>query len=101
MHSGGGQKLDWAEIFIEADEPTARKYFEKRFGRDADNVTCECCGQDYSVSEAEGLDQITAFGRGCGYDYSTHLYTEIDSSTTLEEFEKREDVLIIRKGDMK
>lgn len=53
LHSGGGQKLDYSEFYIEADEPTARAIFEERFGRDPDNVTCSCCGSDYSVYECE------------------------------------------------
>jgi hypothetical protein len=67
MHSGGGQKLDWGNIFIEGDEATARGIFTKRFGRDPDNVTCYCCGPDYSVTESRSLRLATAFSRGCRY----------------------------------
>lgn len=63
MHSGGGQKLDWAYIFVEAPEDEARRVFAARFGRNPDNVTCDCCGSDYSVSEHDTLEQATAYNR--------------------------------------
>jgi hypothetical protein len=66
MHSGGDQKLDWGHIFIEADEERARVVFQERFGRDPDNVTCDCCGADYSVTECKyTLAQATGYERGC------------------------------------
>lgn len=76
MHSGGGQKLDWSYIYIEAPEWLARGYFEKRFDRDPDNITCECCGSDYSVSTAPDLAQATAYHRNCGWDDKTKRYVE-------------------------
>ena len=51
MHSGGGAKLDYENILIHAPERRAREIFEEYFERDSNNVTCECCGEDYSVSE--------------------------------------------------
>lgn len=65
MHSGGGQKLEWAHIFIEAPEAVARAVFWHRFKRNPDKVTCTCCGADYSVSEDEDIIAATAFERGC------------------------------------
>lgn len=65
MHSGGGQKLEWAQIFIEAPEAEARRIFESMFDRDPDNVTCDCCGADYSVSEDVSLAQATGYERRC------------------------------------
>lgn len=64
MHSGGGQKLDWSQIFIEAPEDEARRVFYARFGRNPNNVTCGCCGADYSVSESDSLEEATAYHRG-------------------------------------
>lgn len=69
MHSGGDCKLNWEYIYIEAtDVIDAREYFEKRFGRHPDNVTCETCGEDYSISVADKLgdfcsDYISASDR--------------------------------------
>ena len=40
MASGGSEKTDYAQIYIELPEDEARKYFEDKFGRDSDNVTC-------------------------------------------------------------
>ena len=66
MHSGGGQKLDWAHIFIEATEKEARVIFYNRFGRNPDRITCTCCGNDYSVNEEKGdLSQATGYERNC------------------------------------
>src|SRR5438093_12532542 len=76
MHSGGGLKLTWAYIYIEAPEKEARSVFYSRFGRTADNVTCDCCGEDYSVDESETVEQVTAFERRCRYDATTRRYVE-------------------------
>ena len=50
MSSGGGEKLDWELIFIQAPEKQAVSYFEDKFDRNPYNITCSCCGEDYSVS---------------------------------------------------
>lgn len=65
MHSGGGQKLEWGRIFIEAPEAEARSIFYGRFGRNPDRVTCTCCGADYSISEHLDLERGTAYERNC------------------------------------
>ena len=66
MHSGGGLKTQWHHIFIEApDEETACRIFTKRTDRDPRNVTCDCCGEDYSINEAVSLAQATGYERGC------------------------------------
>lgn len=61
MHSGGGQKLDYNKIYIEGDEATARVEFKRRFGRNPDNVTCSCCGEDYDVCEYPTLEEARRF----------------------------------------
>lgn len=78
MHSGGSQKLDWAQIFIEAPANEAKTIFYNRFGRNPERVTCTCCGGDYSISEDESLSQITGFHRNC-----RSLETPKDSKTGL------------------
>lgn len=66
MHSGGGQKLDYGMLFIEAtDQAEAEAIFTTRFGRDPHNVTCECCGEDYSINESPSLRQATGYERRC------------------------------------
>ena len=50
MASGGGSKLDADTIYIQADYDDAVHVFERVFDRDPENVTCNCCGGDYSIS---------------------------------------------------
>jgi hypothetical protein len=69
MHSGGGQKEKFAYCFIEAPEDEARVIFFNRFGHSPDRVSCTCCGNDYSISEDESLEQATAYQRNCAYAY--------------------------------
>jgi hypothetical protein len=57
MHSGGGAKTPYPFIAIEAPEATAKLVFERVFGRDPEHVTCRCCGEDFSVSEAESYEK--------------------------------------------
>jgi hypothetical protein len=65
MHSGGGQKLDWHHIHIEAPEEEAKRIFFARFGHNPERVTCTCCGEDYSITEGASLAQLTGYERGC------------------------------------
>lgn len=69
MHSGGGQKLKWSYIYIQAPEKEAAIVFQNRFGRNPHRVTCTCCGNDYSLTEAPTLEQATAYERGCAFGY--------------------------------
>lgn len=65
MHSGGGQKLEWGHIYIEAPEEEAKSVFFARFHRNPERVTCTCCGGDYAIDEEPTLEQITGYQRGC------------------------------------
>lgn len=65
MNSGGGKKLQWTTILIEAPMDEAVRIFEARFQRDPYNVTCDCCGGDYSISEQDGPNEQPG--------YSTHI----------------------------
>lgn len=56
MSSGGKEKLPWTLIIIEADKPKAIEVFELKWHRNPHNVTCNCCGSDYSISEYKSLD---------------------------------------------
>jgi hypothetical protein len=53
MSSGGSEKTDWTTIYIELPEDEATEYFENRFGTNPHNVTCSCCGSDFSVYEVD------------------------------------------------
>lgn len=130
MNSGGGKKLDWGHIFIEAPSAEAEIVFFNRFGRNPNRVTCTCCGPDYSIDEDESLEQATGFERGCRYAYFKNGkeisekkgfiigkgtpkgvwsgYVEEKSETlsfheyqTIGAFKKRKDVKIIRAKDIK
>ena len=113
MHSGGGQKLKWAYIYIEAPEKEAEIIFQNRLGRNPHRVTCTCCGSDYSITEDKTLKRATAYERGCqwvkvaGEDGGGH-YVEKPSKgyawheyKTLDEYLKQDDVLFIYKKDIK
>ena len=59
MHSGGGQKESFSKLAVELPENEAVEWFKNKFGHDPFNITCNCCGCDYSVSESETLDELT------------------------------------------
>jgi hypothetical protein len=121
MHSGGGQKLDWDKILIEAPEDEARAVFYNRFGRNPDRVTCTCCGEDYSVSESETLEDATAYDRHCRWDKDGETYVEEQDPKhvsirsrcntppqdpwglymTLDTYLAKESVLVIRANEIK
>jgi hypothetical protein len=63
MSSGGGQKLKWHYIYIEAPEEQAITIFKEMFGRNPYNVTCACCGSDYAVDAYPTLEEATEFHR--------------------------------------
>lgn len=94
MHSGGGQKLDWGHIYIEAPEDEARRIFFAKFHRDPDCVTCTCCGPDYSVSEYETIDEATEFQRGDLVDNGKGGY-ENKIRDTVEQYIKNPNVKVV------
>lgn len=85
MHSGGGQKLKWAKIYIEAPEKEAISVFYSRFGRNPHRVTCTCCGEDYSITESDTLEEATAYHRGCKWDKSQNGY-DTTAGISLEDY---------------
>jgi hypothetical protein len=106
MHSGGRLKEKWHFIYIEAPQDEAEIIFYNRFGHNPSRVTCTCCGEDYSISEEKTLEQITGFHRGCAYDKNGYIEKaknnyEGDRYQTLEEFVKRDDVLVIYAIEIK
>lgn len=102
MHSGGSAKVEpYDKIYIEMPQAAAESYFEQRFGRDPYEVTCDCCGEDYSVSFAATLDEISAYHRGCAYETGVgYVDRPCYADTTVvpvQEYEARPDVLVIRR----
>lgn len=57
MHSGGGQKLDWSMIYIEAPREEAELVFQNRFDRNPNRVSCTCCGPDYSIQQHSSVEE--------------------------------------------
>jgi len=77
MHSGGGSKEKWEYIYIEAPKKDAVTIFYNMFGHNPNRVTCTCCGEDYSITESETLEQATGYERGCAYAYFNKEGAEI------------------------
>jgi hypothetical protein len=68
MRSGGRCKIPPYEyIYIEASEEIAIAVFKVKLGRKPNNVSCDTCGEDYSISEANTLEELTGYDRGCRY----------------------------------
>lgn len=65
MHSGGDRKTAFDYYFIEApDKPTAEAIFTLATGEYPDDVACECCGANFSVSYGDDtLEAVTEFWR--------------------------------------
>jgi len=95
MHSGGGTKLNWEIIYIEAPEKEAIEIFMDKFGRDPFNVTCDCCGDDYSVSSEETIEAVTAYDRKCEWDGKLKKYVDTNDSIKLFEYLKDPSVTFI------
>lgn len=86
MHSGGGSKEAWEYIYIEAHEEEAKTIFYNRFGHNPENVTCVCCGDDYSITESETLEEATSYERG---------------GRTLAEYKQDKRILFISDAEIK
>ncbi len=109
MHSGGGTKEEpYEHIYIEAPEAEACVIFYNRFGHSPHCVSCTCCGNDYSVTEAESLEQATGYERGCASTNAGYIEEPrkgfggfVYSHTPLDAYLERGDVLVIRASDIK
>ena len=61
MHSGGGTKEgSFERIYIEAPEEEAHVIFYNRFGHSPSRVSCTCCGEDYSTTMYDTLEEAMA-----------------------------------------
>lgn len=80
MHSGGGCKESpYEHIYIEAPLDVAVVVFYNRFKHNPYRVTCTCCGEDYSVSEARDLAQASGYERGCDSGYQLEDGSIVDN----------------------
>lgn len=105
MHSGGDAKLQWEKIYIALPKKLARIVFENRFNRNPDNITCSCCGEDYSVNEYDNIYQATGYYRNCLFKDGEYI-EEPNSKyhkkiIPLEEYLKRKEILFIRDFEIK
>ena len=108
MNSGGGQKLDWKYIYIEAPIDEAIAVFYNRFERNPNRVTCTCCGEDYSIREYPDLHQATGFERGCKHDNNGYIEAFTDNEFSfakryipLEEYIKKPGILVMPASEIK
>lgn len=109
MHSGGRAKIqkngiDQNYVYIQAPEKLAVIIFKEMYDRDPENVTCQCCGEDYSVSYADSLSTVTGYERGCDWDYETKAYTEkprFSDYTELEDYLKKDSVTFVPWSEAK
>lgn len=77
LHSGGYGKTPYSHLYIEApSEEMATSLFQAMTGCYPYDVTCECCGKDFSVAEEVSLDQATGFERNCAWDKYTEMYVD-------------------------
>lgn len=107
MHSGGGTKeKPYEKIYIEAPEKEAKIIFYNRFGHSPERVTCTCCGEDYSISEAKTLAEASGYHRGCAYEGDGYVEKPSKDGwarkyVTLKEYKKQKDVLVIPASQIK
>ena len=58
MHSGGGTKTGYEYIYVLAvSEGASSVIFENELNVDPYNMTCDCCGYDFSINEVEQLPE--------------------------------------------
>ena len=105
MNSGGKQKEKFEHLYIEAPRNIAEIVFYNRFGHAPDRVTCTCCGEDYSVTEGDSLEQLTGYQRGCLYKNKKYFETPDSESyvryVPLEKYLKKPDVAVVLAEEIK
>lgn len=105
MASGGTRKEKWDIIYIESDnEDESIQIFKNKFGLDPFNVTCSCCGEDYSLTNDDTLELVTAYERNCRYDRNINSYIEEQGNgyqpyIPLKLYMLLDSVLFIPKGE--
>jgi hypothetical protein len=104
MHSGGNQKLAWSMVLVNLPKDEAIEWFENRFNRNPENVTCNCCGEDYSISSAETLEELTKFHRNEEFKWRVvkdnphidyDIYRQITDEISLDEYLTLDNVLYV------
>ena len=86
MHSGGGTKVGFEVILIEAGYDEATEIFEERFGRSPFGTTCDCCGPDFDIDTHDTLDEAIK-----------HTYERRYKGESIEKYCNRDDVLVMKR----
>lgn len=95
MHGGGHLKVEsYERIYINTARDPAMAVFRDRFGQDPEKITCQCCGQDYSIREYDSLEAATKYHRSRG------PLADQTIDTTTDEYVERDDICIIYGGDI-
>ena len=61
MSSGGNEKTEWGCIYINLPVNKAIEYFGDKFNIDPNNITCDCCGQDFWIEECDEPKQKSGY----------------------------------------
>lgn len=99
MNSGGGQKENWAYIYIPADEAQAKIIFYNIFGHNPERVTCTCCGDDYFIESSDSFACATPWDRGC--PYVGKGYDLAKCEVTIADYAARPTVLVVYPEQIK
>lgn len=87
MHSGGRTKEgSYQYIYIQAAEDQAKVIFYNRFGHNPERITCTCCGEDYSISQSESLEQATGYERGCKSTEEGYVEVQDDGGFSYQKY---------------
>jgi hypothetical protein len=95
MHSGGNLKTPYAHIYIEEPLEKAVETFKEIFGRDPNNVTCKCCGEDFVYEEHPSLEVASAYDRRCAFDEDKNEYDLSTCKISVDDYIKKEKVLLV------
>lgn len=52
-NTGGTMKTTYREIYIRAPVREAKVIFYDVIGHDPEKISCECCGEDFTIDELE------------------------------------------------
>lgn len=64
MHSGGRLKTKYEHIYIDAyTKDEAIDIFMNMFNQNPLSIYCECCGENFSISQHDDLESATEFQR--------------------------------------
>jgi len=100
---GGKLQTSWAYIYVEKPEQEAIEVFKAALKLDPTDVHSSQCGEDYARYEHETLQEATAYRRGCEFNshagdwLETQCKTQMHKYQPLNEFLKRQDVLVLGK----